>query len=179
MQFLYFRNFWVPQILFSHAEGCLVWAAGRSTAKNRLGTQTYFQCWLLSTRLREVNTGNTPAFAGSHPEHLWRSFDHSGTSHLGHLYSGERDTFFRAPKPRFKLHSGNTLVLKTWLTTKRDKLERQRFTVMTAFTAWKISIKPINSQYGRETLIVIFYTLFSCLKWWPDSEAELEIQWNL
>ena len=87
--------------------------------------------------------------------------------------------FFRVPKPRFKLHSGNTLVLKTWLTTKRDKLERQRFIVMTAFTAWKISIKPINTQYGRETLIVIFYTLFSCLKWWPDSEAELEIQWNL
>ena len=31
----------------------------------------------------------------------------------GQLYSGERDTFFWVPKPRFNLHSGDTFVVKT------------------------------------------------------------------
>ena len=36
----------------------------------------------------------------------------------GHLYSGERWHFFLAPKLEFYLHSGDTLALKKWLTTK-------------------------------------------------------------
>ena len=31
----------------------------------------------------------------------------------GHLYSGEKDTFFWLPKPGFNLHSADTLELKT------------------------------------------------------------------
>ena len=52
--------------------------------------------------------------------------------------------------------------------------------MMTAFTTWKISIKPINTQYrrnvNRDFLYIIY--LFEIMTA-PDSEAELEIQWNV
>ena len=49
--------------------------------------------------------------------------------------------FFLVLNPRFYLHSGDTLVLRMWLTTKRvDKLKCTMITMIAAFTTWTIII---------------------------------------
>ena len=54
------------------------------------------------------------------------------------LFRGEGH-FFWVLNPRFYLHSGDTLVLRTWLTTKRiDKV--QVYTMIAAFTTWTMII---------------------------------------
>ena len=49
--------------------------------------------------------------------------------------------FFLVLNPRFYLHSGDTLVLRMWLTTKRvDKSKCTMITMIAAFTTWTIII---------------------------------------
>ena len=76
--------------------------------------------------------------------------------------------------PRFFLHSGDTLVLRTWLTTKRvDKLKCSLITMIAAFTAWtiiisfKLKVMYCTCRNNNATICwrkVNCDFLFSCLK---------------
>ena len=64
-----------------------------------------------------------------------------------------RGHFFWVPKPKFNLHSGDTIARKKWLTTKRvDIFKCALITNVEAFTKWTFSLKSVkcfsvNSTY--------------------------------
>ena len=59
------------------------------------------------------------------------------------LFKGKGQVFL-VLKPGFNLHSGDTLALKTWLTTKKvDIFKCTLMTMMAAFTNWTISLTSI------------------------------------
>ena len=67
-----------------------------------------------------------------------------------HLYSGERHRHsFWVPKAGFNLHSGDTLALKKWLTTKSVyKFKSPLVTMTTTFATWTISLKSMYCTCG-------------------------------
>ena len=65
------------------------------------------------------------------------------------LFKG-KDHFSRVPKPRFKLHSGDTIVLKAWLLTLRRVDKCTIITMMTTFT----TLNSMYCAYGNSTNVI-------------------------
>ena len=99
-----------------------------------------------------------------------------------HLFREEAN-FFWVPKPRFNLHSEDSLALKP-----QNRWYGQGFTSHNGdnFRTWTISIKigvlhlwEFNTQYRKDKLIMIFYTLSSCffgLCWYL---IDIKIVWRV
>ena len=70
--------------------------------------------------------------------------------------------FFWVPKPEFYLHSGDTLALKTWLTTMRvDFFCCTLVTMLIAFMNWTISLKSMYCTSVNWT-----YNVAEMSQWW-------------
>ena len=67
------------------------------------------------------------------------------------LFRGKGHVFW-VPKLGFNLHSGGTLALEKWLTTKSvDKFKCTPARMTTAFTTWSTSLKSIYCTCGNST----------------------------